>query len=280
MDIDLRAGEHSCGIFDSTHSFPGIYVTEPRRLVNYEIELYTENGGTTYLDGVPHQIRRGAVLCAPPGSVRYSELPLRTYYLKLSTDAVSLVPVVSAFDRWFQISDCDKGEELILAMLRARAEDKPLLEYAKLLEFLGWLTEESDRAKSLLELDNPKKREAVSRAMAYMEANFKQSCTLAEIAAHVHLSPVYFHGLFQRAVGKTPCEYMTRLRVEEAKRLLLTAGISISRVSEASGFSTQSYFNHVFRARVGVTPREYRRQMLTGYFDVNGIFKESEKEHE
>ena len=273
MHIDFSDADYTCGIFDSSHSFPGVSVTRERPVTCYEIELYTGNGGVTYVNGVPHQIRKGQVLFVKPRSVRYSELPLKTYYLKISADVKSLEPMLDSLEEWFSVNDWEYGQRLLLAMLEARAGGNSLLCHAKLLEFLSWLSSENDRATRLRGIERQKSREAVSLAMEYMEANFREKCTLEEIAEHVHLSPVYFHGIFRRAVGKSPYEYVTRLRIEEAKRLLLTAGLSMAEISDACGFSSQSYFNHVFKGRIGITPRDYRRQMLEGYFDIHGIFK-------
>lgn len=275
MHIDFSDADYTCGIFDSSHSFPGVTVTRERPVTSYEIELYTGNGGVTYVDGVPHQVRKGRVLFVKPGSVRYSELPLKTYYLKISARAESLRPMLDSLGEWLSVNDWEYGQRLILAMLEARAGGNSVLCHAKLLEFLSWLSEENDRATRLRGIERQKSREAVSLAMEYMETNFREKCTLEDVAEHVHLSPVYFHGIFRRAVGKSPYEYVTRLRVEEAKRLLLTAGLSMAEVSDACGFSSQSYFNHVFKAKEGLTPREYQRKMLVGYFDLNGVFDET-----
>ncbi len=272
MQIGFSDADYTCGIYDSAYSLPEVSVTRKRTVTCYEIELYVQNGGVTYTDGVPHQIRKGHILCVKPGDVRYSELPLKTYYVKISAEAESLAPVLEGLGTWFSTNDFEYGQKMILSMLEARARGDSLLCHARLLEFLAWLSAENDRAVRLGGIERKKSREAVSLAMEYMETHFREKCTLEDVAAYVHLSPVYFHGIFRAAVGKSPYEYVTRLRIEEAKRLLLTAGLSMVQVSEACGFSTQSYFNHVFRARVGMTPREYQRQMLEGYFGINGVF--------
>ena len=273
MDIRISDGDYTVGIFDSAHTFPGISVTKDRYVNCYEIELFVNNGGVTYADGVPHQIRKGCVLCVKPGCVRYSELPLRTYYLKISAEAGALKPILDSLGGWFAVGEWERGRDLILSMLEARAGGNSLLCHARLMEFLSWLSMENDRAERLGGIEKQKSREAVSLAMEYMDANFREKCTLEEIAEQVHLSPVYFHSIFQKAVGKTPYEYVTRLRIEEAKRLLLASELSMVEVSDACGFSSQSYFNHVFKAKEGLTPREYQRKMLVGYFGLNGVFE-------
>ena len=270
MKIEFSSEDYGCGIFDSSYTFPGASVTSPRRVNCYEIEIYYESGGVTYLDGVPYRIRRGALLCVKPESVRYSELPLKTYYLKLRVDG-ELSRVLDGLCDYFVSTDIDSGIELFLSLLRSSDGEDRLLCHARLLEFLSWVKNESAKAERMSVI---KKRgnEAVELGIDYMEKHFRKRCSLEEIAAYAHLSPVYFHGIFRTAVGKTPYEYLTRLRIEEAKRLILTGGESMSEIAEKCGFSSQSYFNSVFKQKTGETPSAYRRRMLEGYFKSDGVF--------
>ena len=270
MKIEISSKDYGCGIFDSAYTFPGVSVTSPRTANGYEIELFCESGGITYLNGTPHRIRRGAVLCVKPGSIRYSELPLKTYYLKLRAD-VGLCTVLDGLCDYFVSNDIERGIELIIALLEASEGEDELMRHAKLLELLSWVAKESVKAERM---SNVKDRagEAIERGIEYMEKNFRTACKLEDIAAYAHLSPVYFHGIFHAAVGKTPYEYVTRLRIEESKRLILMGGASMSEIAEACGFSSQSYFNSVFKSKMGETPSEYRRRMLEGYFKTDGIF--------
>ncbi len=270
MKIEVSSGDYGCGIFDSSYTFPGVSVTSPRNVSCYEIELYYESGGVTYLNGTPYRVRRGAVLCVKPGAVRYSELPLKTYYLKLRTDG-DLKNILEGLCEYFVSTDIDRGIELIISLLKASEGDDSLLRHARLLELLAWVKKESAKAERMTNVKN-RGSEAVERGIEYMEKNFRSACKLDEIAAYAHLSPVYFHGIFRAAIGKTPYEYLTRLRVEESKRLILMGGASMSEIAEACGFSSQSYFNAVFKQKTGETPSEYRRRMLEGYFKSDGLF--------
>lgn len=270
MRIELSSADYGCGIFDSSYSFPGVSVTAPRNVNCYEIELYYESGGVTYLDDKPHRIRRGAILCVRPGSVRYSELPLRTYYLKMRAEG-ELARALDGLCEYFVSSDIERGIELLLALLRATDGEDELLCHARLLEFLAWVSGESAKAERLSVIKN-RGSEAVELGIDYMEKNFRGRCKLEDISAHAHLSPVYFHSIFTAAVGKTPYEYLTRLRLDESKRLILVGGLSMSEIAEQCGFSSQSYFNSVFKQKTGETPSEYRRRILEGYFKTDGIF--------
>ena len=101
----------------------------------------------------------------------------------------------------------------------------------------------------------------VTRALAYMRAHLDQSISLQDLAGLVRLSRFHFCSAFRLATGSTPHETLTRLRIEEARRLLVSSDHSISEIALAVGFHTPSSFAARFRKSVGTTPREYRRTL-------------------
>lgn len=269
MDIRLSSSDYSCGIFDSAYTFPGVSVTSPRQTTCYEIEMYCEAGGVTYLNGTPYRIRRGALLCVKPGSVRFSRLPLKTYYLKIKPTS-DTAPILDGLCEYFVTPETERGTDIFLSLIRSDS-DGELLRHAKFLELLWWIKNESEKADRMGAVKG-RGSEAAELGIAYIENHFKEKCKLEDISAYAHLSPIYFHRVFTEATGKTPYEYLTSLRLEEAKRLILTGGAPMSSIAEKCGFSSQSYFNSVFKQKMGETPREYRRRLLEGYFKSDGIF--------
>jgi AraC-like DNA-binding protein len=67
--------------------------------------------------------------------------------------------------------------------------------------------------------------------------------------------------MFKRATGMTFTEYVSRVRVEKAKNLLLNPLSRVSEVAFASGFQSIPHFNRVFKKYAGVSPTEYRAQI-------------------
>jgi len=96
----------------------------------------------------------------------------------------------------------------------------------------------------------------VKAAVAYMERHLTVPVTAGELAAHVGLSKNYFIHIFKKVTGQTPAVYLRNLRVAAAVRLLREGHI-ITAAALASGFSSASYFNRVFREVYGCTPREF-----------------------
>ncbi|MCC8141639.1 MAG: AraC family transcriptional regulator, partial [Lachnospiraceae bacterium] len=96
-------------------------------------------------------------------------------------------------------------------------------------------------------------------AMNYISANFASPLTLQEVADHLHLNPSYFSRIFKQSFGSTFKEYVTQVRIEEAKRLLSNTSYSILDIAVASGFDNQSYFTSVFKKYTGMTPGQFRK---------------------
>ena len=64
---------------------------------------------------------------------------------------------------------------------------------------------------------------------------------------------------FKQKYGVTVVDYLTELRIEEAKKLLLETDMTVSEVAEEVGFSDTSYFSKVFLKSAGIPPSSYRR---------------------
>jgi AraC-like DNA-binding protein len=99
----------------------------------------------------------------------------------------------------------------------------------------------------------------VRRVTAYMRENLDKDIGLQELADLVNLSRFYFCGAFRSATGYTPHEWLTTLRIHEARRLLANPATRISDIALAVGYQTPSAFTAAFRRRQGLTPREFRR---------------------
>lgn len=100
----------------------------------------------------------------------------------------------------------------------------------------------------------------VAAAVRYLDAHFAEPLRVEQVAASVFLSPDRFTEVFARTMGRTPRDYIRHLRVERARLLLATTGLSVSKVGQAAGFGEAAYFTRVFRAATGTTPREFRRR--------------------
>lgn len=98
-------------------------------------------------------------------------------------------------------------------------------------------------------------------AESQLLARLDERHTLEDLAALFGLDRFAFLRQFKKKTGMTPYVWLKRLRLEQGKRLL-GSGLPVSEVALAVGFFDQSHFHHGFRQAFGLTPAEYRQQML------------------
>src|SRR5262245_25927297 len=98
------------------------------------------------------------------------------------------------------------------------------------------------------------------RARDYIADRYSLRTSLEEVAAEVDLSPFYFSRLFADAFGQTPHEFLTRLRIDRAKHLLLADSASVTRICFDIGYESLGSFSARFRSLTGLSPSQFRRE--------------------
>lgn len=88
---------------------------------------------------------------------------------------------------------------------------------------------------------------------------------LNSLASDIGLSPGYLGKLFKTYTSNSVSDYINRIRVENASKLLEASSMSISDISSKIGFNNNNYFYTIFRKAFGVTPSEYRKKIKNGY---------------
>lgn len=95
-------------------------------------------------------------------------------------------------------------------------------------------------------------------ARIYMQRNYRHPLTLAQVAHHVALSPNYLATLFKRQLGRTIIDFLTEMRIEEAKRLLAETDRKVAEIAYQVGYHSPYYFSRAFRKVVGRSPKAFR----------------------
>lgn len=84
---------------------------------------------------------------------------------------------------------------------------------------------------------------------------------VAEAMAHSSLSPSTLSRRFQKLLGRTPKEEITRVRMEQAQQLLAETDRPLAEVAARCGFAELKHFGRAFRGAMGTTPSAYRREV-------------------
>ncbi|MFP3471025.1 helix-turn-helix transcriptional regulator, partial [Micrococcus sp. SIMBA_144] len=85
---------------------------------------------------------------------------------------------------------------------------------------------------------------------------------LEEAAEHVELSPYYVSKLFKDKSGMTFIDYVTEVRIGEAKREMLDASKSLKEICFNVGYKDPNYCSRVFKRKAGLSPSQYREKLL------------------
>ena len=148
------------------------------------------------------------------------------------------------------------SKELLSLYLEFASE----LDNIEILEHVGtWLKKIVESFVELVIVDNNEYNLlTVRKSVKYMKDNFNKEISLKEVAQHVHLSASYFCHIFKKEIGCTFVEYLTDLRIENAKELLQNLDVSISQVAHRVGYDNPRYFSRVFKNKAGMSPSDYR----------------------
>jgi AraC-like DNA-binding protein/ligand-binding sensor protein len=101
----------------------------------------------------------------------------------------------------------------------------------------------------------------IRRAKEFIVENQAEDLSLGQVARAVNTSTFHFCKMFKKATGLNFTEYVSRVRVEKARNLLLNPNLRISEIAYEVGFQSLTHFNRVFKKITGQSPTEYRRQL-------------------
>jgi len=100
----------------------------------------------------------------------------------------------------------------------------------------------------------------VGEVVSLIERDFARPLTLEQLARTAHLSKNQLLRVFREATGRTPVQFLLRVRLDRAARLLRDSAMNVTQVASAVGFADPNYFSRRFREAMGVSPTAYRRR--------------------
>ena len=104
------------------------------------------------------------------------------------------------------------------------------------------------------------KRDLLVEAIQFIESNISRELKVEDIAEKVYLSPNYFRKIFKEVTGLTPIEYINRIRISKACKLLNEENMLVSQVAEVVGINDLNYFSRLFKSLAGCTPSKFKKK--------------------
>ena len=273
MELTSRFNYIDTGYFDSVQSdwiHKKKTTTSPRVCRNYEIELYLSKSGTTFINEVKYDIEQYSLIVCKPGDVRYSVNPFKCYYLYISAEDGIIKDILDSLPPQMQAFNAKILLDRFFSLLKYPAKRNEEQPYAELRivghvhEIVFRLAENRDFYEKQ-KFVNVNVSKAITEAKRFIMKNYNRNIQLKDVANHVFLSPNYFHKLFTQVTGITPHQYIINQKINAAKKMLLESDATITDIIINCGFSSQSYFNAIFKREVKITPNDYRKSMNRYY---------------
>jgi two-component system response regulator YesN len=116
----------------------------------------------------------------------------------------------------------------------------------------------NDFIELVYSIQDKKRVSQIKPAIDYIRLHYNEPVTLNEIAKTAHLSVSRLSHVFKEQVGITIVDYLTNVRIEHAKALLISTNKNCTEICFESGYNNQSYFTRTFKEIAGITPKQFR----------------------
>lgn len=255
----------------------------PRRLVyDYEMEFFIDSNGSMLIDEKIFPIQRGDIVLRRPGQITQAIMPYSCYVIFF--DLVGNTGKSSEnydFERKQEIQR-SYGNELLDAIpsiIHTSFNDRYHYLFDSVLkEFINPTEVSSVLLKALvlqilhqlyLDVKDPfisgfiptsSHYFTLKKVVEHIKDNLHEDLSLKSLGQLSGLSPNYLHSLFSKTMKMTLNEYVTHLRLEKAKQLLVTTENQISLIALECGFDNIPYFSYVFKRRVNASPTQFRQK--------------------
>lgn len=146
-------------------------------------------------------------------------------------------------------------------LIDSEDQKEQIPEFATAEEYEAWAKALNQRIRNHVGLMTDRKcSKEIMRAADYIRKNYAQTLTLNGVAEYIHKSRNYFSYLFRQEMGIGFVDYVNKIRVREACRLLDTTDALSYEIASEVGFDNYKYFSSVFKKIMGCSPDKYRRR--------------------
>ncbi len=232
---------------------------------NYIIHFILSGKGTYQINDRKYRLQEGQGFLIEPETV--------TYYQADSTDPWTYFWVAFGGTKASEyVSDlglssnqptfhCAYGKELkriVLQMLKSISQDTSSQYHLQslLYEFFSVLTRD---AVVYADKENSGDSFYMNRALSYIRSHYAEGIRVTDIAGYMCINRSYLYKLFERSLGVSPQEFLTRFRISRAKELLSISDQAIEHVALSCGYKDTLVFSKVFKKQTGETPTVYRK---------------------
>ena len=232
-----------------------------RRVEHYELEYVDKGTGHVIVNGKLVLACDHVLLFRRPGMMVEGVGIYHSHYFEFDfnnngdvIEDLALMPNMFLLDEWMNVKEIfenifdDYFSDGLLRILRFKIYVLKLLE----LMISDWYYRDSiSRARKGV-------KENVDRSIEYIHDHYSDCITIAELSEIAGYSVFHYSRTFKLVTGETPIQFINRVRVQSAKRLLAETNQSVENIINQCGFNNYTYFHRTFRKLCGIGPVQYR----------------------
>lgn len=240
----------------------------------YEVTLIANGTGRQHLNGVGHPLHKGTLFFTTPTDLHefFGDVndPLETLVVVFNEELLDqdIYPLFFNPEGHYEILLTEKELPVYIALFdrisleqRGNYLGKESIIKGCLQQILIDLVRKSlvlasgqESRKFRLKDGDP-----IHRSLVYMQYNFRDQLTLADISREVHMSQSYFSERFSKEMGIPFQNYLQNMRLDFAEKLLRSTELPVTEICLKSGFNSLPHFERSFKKKFGMTPRDMRR---------------------
>lgn len=269
-------------LFTQGMNLPEGFKLKERYVYDYELEFFTYSKGSMIIDDKNYTINKGDIVFRRPGQYTQGTMPYCCYLIcfdllgntgknLLTYDfdevqqfqAYYLNPIIDIIPTVFHPPFYEKYNELFDAVLKEfiKAQQcSSLMLKSNVLRILYELYEDVKNPLTGKSNIATSYYAPLKRVTEYIEKNYGNKISLNKLSEIANLSSTYFHKVFTETLGITPNEYVTKVRVDKAKELLIRTDLTIYDIALKCGYENIPYFSYTFKKRLNISPSEFRKR--------------------
>ncbi|MBE5867092.1 MAG: helix-turn-helix transcriptional regulator [Lachnospiraceae bacterium] len=221
----------------------------------YEVAFYLSDSGAININDKEHSIHYGDIRFTKPGTYLNSIPHYKCFTIYFDFGQSNVIyqnQLLDGIPEYFHTSgEHEKIFEELLQLFNSKDIVAPIKLNTLLLSLLSQLFEYIYSHKKYCA--------AVETCITYMETHFSQNITLDTLSKISGYSGLHFLRLFKHDTGCTPHDFLTSIRMNSAKNMLIYTDKPLSEIASECGFSSDSHFKILFKKTTGFTPGIYRK---------------------
>ena len=258
-------------LWASTHTAVSVY---PHTHSFYQLIFCKKSGGYIRIGGALYPAQEHNVYLSKPGSCHSIDQCNMLEILEIKFNAAGIMAQrIDQLPDQFSLQNTPITEAFLDRVCLELNRKDPCFDSAATnalelffidaFRYFGVVTHQSICAQNDTDCQNTSRENGdlqILQLKDYIDAHMHENLTLEQLAKLAHFNKTYFVQRFKELWGVPPMKYVSNMRCQKARYLLIETDLSVSEISAITGFQSPHYFSSVFKKYTGISPNDFRKR--------------------